>query len=152
MYEKIQDQFVVIAEFDLKRFDRDRHGGGVALYIKNIVSFKLRDDLPNKSLELMCIEIEPQNASPFIVVAWYRPSNVPISCFENLEENLRFLDRENKDIIILGDTNCDFGQPRSSDAGNSSHLQEVYELFGLRQLIKEPTRINFSFILIYLVL
>ena len=115
---------------------------GVALYIRNTVSFKLRDDLPNKSLELICIEIEPPNASPFIIVAWYRPPGVPVSCFESLEENLRFLDRENEEIIILGDTNCDFSLPRPSNANHSSHLQEIYDLFGLRQLIEEPTRVT----------
>ena len=90
----------------------------------------------------MCIEIEPPNASPFIIVAWYRPPSVPISCFESLEENLRFLDRENKEIIILGDTNCDFSLPTPSNANHSSHLREIYDLFGFRQLIEEPTRIT----------
>lgn len=140
--DKVKDQLVDIDEFDLKRLDRDRHGGGVALYIRNTVSFKLRDDLPNKSLELICIEIEPPNTRPFIIFAWYRPPNVSISCFESLEENLRFLDRENKEIIILGDTNCDFSLPRPSVANHISHLQEIYDLFGLRQLIEEPTRIT----------
>ena len=54
-----------------------------------------------------------------------------------------FSHRENKEIIILGDTsdtNCDFSLPRPSDANHSSHLQEIYDLFGLRQLIEEPTR------------
>ena len=114
----------------------------VALNIRNTVSFKLREDLPNNSLELICIEIEPPNASPFIIVAWYRPPSVPISCFESLEENLRFLDRENKEIIILGDTNCDFSLPTPSNANHSSHLREIYDLFGFRQLIEEPTRIT----------
>ena len=45
-------------------------------------------------------------------------------------------------IIILGDTNCDFSLPRPSDVNHSSLLQEIYDLFGLRQLIEEPTRIT----------
>ena len=140
--DNVIDQLIDIDEFDVKRFDRDRHGGGVALYIRNTVTFKARDNLPNETLELICIEIEPPNASPFIIVAWYRPPSLLISCFNSLEENLRFLDRESKEIIILGDTNCDFSLPRPSVANHSSHLHEIYDLFGLKQLIKEPTRIT----------
>ena len=43
--DKVKNQLVDIDEFDLKRSDRDRQGGGVPLYIRNTVSFKLRDDL-----------------------------------------------------------------------------------------------------------
>ena len=50
--DKVKDQLVDIDEFDLKRSESDRHGGGVALHIRNTVSFKLRDDLLNKSLEV----------------------------------------------------------------------------------------------------
>ena len=131
--------------FDLKRSNRDRHGGGAALYIRNTVSFKLRDELPNKSLELICIEIEPPNARTFIIVAWYRPPSVPISCFESMEENLCFLDRENKDIIILGDTSCDFSLPRPSDVNHSSHLQRLmvhYQKAGFPTIHEEHKKLQ----------
>ena len=36
---------------------------------------------------------------------------------------------------MLGDTNCDFSRPKPSVANHISRLQEVYDLFGLRQLI-----------------
>ena len=100
--DNVKDQLVDIDEFDLKRSDRDRHGDGVALYIRNTVSFKLRDDLPNKSLGLICIEIEPPNAISFIIVAWYRPPSVPISCFESLPSGIHFcmvLDQQS--ILVL---------------------------------------------------
>ena len=82
------------------------------------------------------------HTSPFIIVAWYRPPSLPISCFNSLEENLHFLDRESKEIVILVDTNCDFSLPRPSVANHSSHLHEICDLFGLKQLIKEPRRIT----------
>ena len=48
--DKVKDQLVDIDEFDLKRHDRSRHGGGFAMYVRNTINFKLRGDLPNKSL------------------------------------------------------------------------------------------------------
>ena len=68
---KIEDRLISLEDFSLRRYDRSRQGGGVALYIRNTVRFKSREDLPNKSLELICIEVEPPNSNPFIVIAWY---------------------------------------------------------------------------------
>ena len=66
------------------------------------INFKPKEDFPNKSLELVCIEVEPKNSLPFIILGWYRPPNSPVSCFECLEENLRYFDGENKEMILLG--------------------------------------------------
>ena len=45
-------------DFDFLRYDRSRLGGGAALYVRNTVNFELREDLPNKSFELICIEVD----------------------------------------------------------------------------------------------
>ena len=142
--DKVEDQLIAIDDFSLKRCDRNRNGGGVALYVKNTVNFKPREDFPNKSLELVCIEVEPKNSLPFIILGWYRPPNSPVSCFECLEENLRYFDGENKEMILLGDTNCDFSDFSTTDANLSyiSHLRELYDLFGMSQVIKEHTRVT----------
>ena len=142
--DKTEDQLIAIDEYSLKRCDRNRNGGGVALYIHNRVNFKPRDDFPNKSLELICIEVEPPNSLPYIILGWYRPPSDPISCFGSLEENLRYFDRENKEIILLGDTNCDFSNCSTLDANlsNISHLRELYDIFGMSQIINEPTRVT----------
>ena len=58
---KIDDRLISLDDFSLCRYDRSRQGGGVALYIRNTVRFKPRVDLPNKSLELICIEVERPN-------------------------------------------------------------------------------------------
>ena len=97
MDDKVEDQLIAIDDYSVKRCDRNRNGGGVALYVNNTVNFKPREDLPNKSLELVSIEVEPKNSLPFIILGWYRPPNSPVSCFECLEENLRYFDGENKD-------------------------------------------------------
>ena len=113
----------------------------VALYVRNTVRFKPRVDLPNKSLELICIEVEPPNSNPFIVIVWYRPPSEPNSCFDSLHVNLSFLDGEGKEIIILGDTNCDFCH-KDTTPSHILHLRELYDLFDMKQIIKEPTRVT----------
>ena len=132
-----------LEDFSLCRYDRSRQGGGVALYVRNTVRFKPRVDLPNKSLELICIEVEPPNSNPFFVIVWYRPPSEPNSCFDSLHENLSFLDGEGKEIIILGDTNCDFCH-RDTTPSHILQLRELYDLFDMKQIIKEPTRVTLN--------
>ena len=76
--KSIDDSLVGIEGYTLKRCDRDRHGGGVTIYIKDALldKFTVPEDLPKSNLELVCLEIKPVRAAPFFVMAWYRPPNV----------------------------------------------------------------------------
>ena len=68
--------------------------------------------------------------------------------FNKLEGNLEFFDKENKEMIIMGDTNCDFSpkiaDEYSSSLNNTAHFAEIYDLFGLTQMIGEPTRVTLT--------
>lgn len=77
-----------IKDYEIEREDRNRHGGGVPVYIREIINHSRREDIPLNDLELVCIEIKPVKASPFIVVAWYRPTSDPVVTFEKLEQVL----------------------------------------------------------------
>ena len=71
----IDDALVGIDGYSIKRRDRNRNGGGVAIYIKDSIVDKcsIRVDLPESSLESLCLEVLPFRAAPFLVFAWYRP-------------------------------------------------------------------------------
>ena len=77
------------------------------------------------------IEVEPPNFNPFVVIVWYRPPSEPISCFESLHENSSFVDSEEKEVSILGATNCDFCHREMSP----SHIVKLRDLFGMTQII-----------------
>ena len=59
-----------------------------------------------------------------------------------MEKVISYLDKEGKEIIFLGDTNCDLAKraPDQPAENNSKHICSLYELFSLKQLIEEPTR------------
>ena len=69
--------------------------------------------------------------------------------FEQLEETLQALRTENKEIMLLGDTNGDILQ-KYSDLSDSllfinmpahfSRILDLYNLFGFHQLIRKATR------------
>ena len=121
---KVDDKLIAL-DFSLCRYDRSKQGRGVALYVRNTVGFKLREDLPKKSLEFICIEVEPPKSSPFIVIAWYGPPGVSNFCYDNLHENLSYMDGEGVEIITLGDTNCDFSI-RDTIPSHIVRLRELY--------------------------
>ena len=56
------------------------------------------------------------------------------------------MDRENKELLLLGDTNCDLSNKVAglSTEGNARHTCNLYELFSFTQLIEEPTRVTLS--------
>ena len=83
-------------------------GGGIAIYVKDSLPEPIIE-LENDKLELLSLRIKPKNAKSFILVCWYRPptSVVDDAAFENLREIIRKLDKEEKEIILVGDTNCD---------------------------------------------
>ena len=46
----------------------------------------------------------------------------------------------------MGDINCDLSQEcgRLSSDSNANHLLNLYQLFNLKQMIKEPTRVKLA--------
>ena len=90
----IDDALVSIDGYSIKRRDRNRNGGGVALYIKdsNIDKCSIRVDLPESSLESLCLEIKPFRAVPFLIFAWYCPPNECADIFRQLEESMQVLE------------------------------------------------------------
>ena len=96
-----------IAGYQQERLERTCNGGGVSIYFRDSIKYKPRPDVPVEDLEIICIEVEPPNSRSFLVLAWYRPPSDPVVSFDKLEKVLSFLDKEVKEIILLGDTNCD---------------------------------------------
>ena len=133
-----------IEGYQQERKDRNAIRGGVALYIREPIQYTRRTDLPESDLEFICVEIKPPKSRPYIVIVWYRPPSDPVDSFNKLETNLSYLDREGKQIILLGDTNCDFTSiPKGQlSDNNAKHLRSIYDLFSFTQLIEEPTRVT----------
>ena len=74
------------------------------------------------------------------LLSWYRPatSDTDKTSSDSLREILRQLEREGKEIILCGDTNCDFKDPKNK---NTKLLKQLYNEYQLEQLIKDYTRV-----------
>ena len=79
----ISNTEVEIGGYEIIRQDRNRNGGGVAIYLRNNISYvKRSDDLISEHAEPLCLEIKKPKSKP-IVSTWYRPPdshNVFLQC------------------------------------------------------------------------
>ena len=83
----ILDAEIHIDNYTIVRFDRNRFGGGVAIYIKNNIPYTERKDLVPDYLEMTCVEITRQHSKPLLIATWYRSPvpNSELDIFTNFE-------------------------------------------------------------------
>ena len=63
------DDFFSIHNYDLIRTDRNRHGGGVCLHVRNNINYVNCSDAIFSTLEAVCVEVHVPYSSPFIVTS-----------------------------------------------------------------------------------
>ena len=137
------DDTIVSAELSISNYheiirkDRTRYGGGVALYIHNSIFYKYRNDIIVREIEALPVDIEISNGKSISVVTWYKREG-PVEIFDHVETLISRIDSENKECIIIGDTNCNL---LSEFPDNSTkHLTKLLQTYNFTQIIDEPTR------------
>ena len=150
----IFDSEIEIDGYNILRFDRNRHGGGVACYVRNDLSFTKRNYFPH-DIETIFIEIFLPKTKPMTVGIVYRPPS-QTSFLETMNEHFYKLDTINKETYILGDFNINLYlnnkyvfEKCSTIVSNTipydvRKYQEFCNVFNLKQLISCPTRITCS--------
>ena len=133
----IDNSHIEIDGYVVVRNDRNRHGGGVAMYVHNTVNYKLREGLTYSEIESISIQVKVSNSKPFIVTSIYRPPGKPVEYFNELDKLFNSIDAEDNETIYLGDTNCDLLDFTNND---TKHLMRLLAKLHLVQLIKSPTR------------
>ena len=66
-HDSIPNSEIKISGYDIVRRDRNRNGGGVAMYIRSCITFTNRNDLVPESFEQICVEINKPKSKPFLV-------------------------------------------------------------------------------------
>ena len=129
----------VIHGYNIYRNNRDIKDGGVVLYVKESLPEPTVNIISDK-LELIELEFNPIHAKPFLIISWYRtPTSVMDDVsLENLRNTLKEADKEEKEIILIGDTSCDL---KSHQNANTKKLKTIYSEYEFEQLIKTPTRV-----------
>ena len=132
----ISDTEVYIPGYIIIRKDRSRSGGGVALYVRENLSYTNRIDLVPDTLEIICVEINLPHSRSFLVSTWYRPPSAEMQVFDEYEKFVQRCDIEHKQLILMGDINSDYAKTPLDV--HTRTLQFISSVYQLEQLIKEP--------------
>ena len=133
----VNDGELSIPGFNVVRRDRNRNGGGVAMFIRDSVAFNPRPDLAVDGLEAIWIELLLPRTKGILICSLYRPPT-DSGFLSRLETSLSRI-TPGTEFHVLGDMNIDFFQSRSPML---SKYKEILDFFGCSQLIDEPTRIT----------
>ena len=134
----VRDNEVYIPGFEIVRKDRKingRNGGGVCIYVRTNLNYRIRNDLDNDLLECLFVEISNPRSTPFLVGTWYRPPSSPPNLFSEFENVIAKIDAENKELYLL--INCNL-LPEAI-AVNSSHLINIFDI-SLNQHVSPRTQ------------
>lgn len=116
---------------------------GIGVYIHNCISqfVKRRHDLETPTIENIWLEMRIPKNPPLLIAFVYRNGKSPDSWFENFANMLDTASSHNLNIAILGDFNIDL-LPKSSSCNLVKKWQNYLNMYGLEQLIREPTRVE----------
>ena len=127
---------------------KSRTGGGVSLYIKDNIDFKIREDLTmsNDLMETLFIEIDKntfgKNKNTIVGVV-YRPPDTDIDSFnKSMGELLSKTHTKNNLLYIMGDFNINLINV-DKHIGTHDFLDIIYENT-LFPAITKPTRVTFN--------
>jgi len=86
---EISDNELLICNYQLTRLDRNRHGGGILIYVNTSLVFNVWFEGP-LGLELLVISVNsPCSSHKFCIAVFYRP---PSSNFQVFDHLLSFLE------------------------------------------------------------
>ena len=137
----VRDSEISIPNYTVFRKDRNSHGGGVCVYVRNDIAYNKRTDLMQDNLESLWIELKLPKTRPILVCVAYRPPKQQ-DFFSMMEEcMLKCNNLMDSECYILGDFNINLlhsGNRRLQQEGQKNWCN----MFDLCQLISVATRIT----------
>ena len=123
-------------------YSTTKKGGGVALFMSSSLTFSDSDlsylNTSNIDIEVQWVTIQQPNSKTIIIGNLYRPPQGNIDNFTRVLENvLSNIDLTKNEIYIMGDLNVDMLDKKNI---STKKINDFIKPFGLRQLIKTPTR------------
>ena len=138
--DDVEDDDLFIEGYSIVRRDRNRNGGGVAIYISDDIPYSTRPDI-DTGIESVSIQVNIPFIKPIIFTCVYRPPGSKVALFENIEARFSILDHEHFEFLVSGDFNCN--QVNNTD-NDTKHIKRIYGTYNCKQLITEYTRVTWN--------
>ena len=125
------------------RRDRNRHGGGICLYIGDHFLAKRIELFEPPNSEIVCVEFKQKGTKHLLFVCYKPPTQDTLDFLSEIEESLDRIHGYSS-IMFMGDFNCKHssfysGDPNTAEGGM---LKSFFESRQFVQLIAEPTRFS----------
>ena len=92
-----QDGSISDSVVNIQGKDRCRHGGGVAIYTRDILNVREMSQIVPENIESVCLEIKPKS-KPILLSTVYLPFNCMANFMDDLENYLHTLDEQDKEL------------------------------------------------------
>ena len=133
----VNDTEISVSGYAIVRKDRNRHGGGVLMFLKEDIKFDLVSCDSQDQVEAVFVKICGQ--SEFVLGCLYRPPSAPSHYFDALLDCIEEIKVGNTEVILMGDLNFDCS---SSDGPGSSPISFMENVFDFKQIVTSKTRVT----------
>ena len=139
LVESITDSELSIINYSICCRDRNRQGGGVAVYICDNIPFSIH--FSHSTIQLLVVDLKLKNGN-LLYGVFYRPPSAEPTVLNFLESALEEIHpNKQKSFALLGDFSVDLS---NQNYPQLSHLYSIQDKLNLHQVVSEPTRFSSS--------
>ena len=124
-------QFIIDSYMKPYRYDRNKHGGGLLVYVKvGIPSKHLQVYSFPDDIEVIVVEINLKKQKWLLLCLYRPPSQSQAYFFGEIEKSLDFFSSKFDNFMLIGDLNCET---------DDNTLIDLMDSYNLVNLVKDPT-------------
>ena len=139
---EVLDSEIHVPGYNPVRKDRNRHGGGIVIFVSDQVNCHLLQH-PHPDLELILLECTI-SSHLYTIGGFYRPPITGLHYMSKFHRSIALLRPQNfSNLIICGDFNININQSAPA-SGLQQSLNQLLTDFCLTQAVSEPTRVTDS--------
>ena len=129
-----------IHSYDVVSKHRNRHGGGVMLYVKEGVKFEVIDLNVCQNVESLWVKVKC-NSENVVIGVMYRPPSADVNYYNSMLDQLDSIHANYDKVILMGDLNYNYRFDCELRSNTIFHIESMYSM---KQLVTKPTRITLS--------
>ena len=137
--DSIGDSEIAVQGYSVIRKDRNRHGGGVLVFIKDGIKFNSISCIKIADIEAVFLEITSR--CRLVVGSLYRPPSAPSSYFDAILDCIEEIRLNHDELILMGDLNFDCSLLNDHPSNPVCYLEMA---FNLKQIVTSETRVTNS--------
>ena len=133
---------IAVPGYKVIRKDRNKHGGGLVVYVRSSIVLTRLAHLETRMLETIIFKVY-FNKKYYLLIAAYRPPSLSKSTWSHeIQSILDTTALDYPNIIIIGDLNCDLMSQSNNVNPDTLELNDICDIYDMDCIIKEPTRVT----------